>query len=70
MASGPNRHSTLLWRKSSMSGESGGCVEVATAESFVLVRDSRDQLGTRLTFGPGQWRTFIYRIRAGRIPAA
>lgn len=68
MARGPNRHSTLLWRKSRMSGESGGCVEVAAAEPFVLVRDSRDQLGTRLTFGPAQWRTFVRRIREGRIP--
>jgi hypothetical protein len=67
MASGPNRYSTLLWRKSSMSGESGGCVEVAAAESFVLVRYSRDKLGTRLTLGPDQWRMFVCRIRAGRI---
>jgi hypothetical protein len=68
MASGPNRHSTLLWRKSSMSGGNSECVEVAVAESFVLVRDSRDQPGTRLTFGPDQWRTFVRQIRAGRIP--
>jgi len=67
MASGPNRQSTLLWRKSRMSGESGGCVEVAAAETSVLVRDSHDQLGARLTFGPAQWRTFVRSVKSGKI---
>ena len=67
MASGPNRHSTLLWRKSHLSGESGGCVEVAATGTSVLVRDSRDRLGARLAFEPAYWRTFIRRVKDGKI---
>jgi hypothetical protein len=54
-----------------MSGESGGCVEVAAAESCVLVRDSRDHPGAMLTFSPAQWRQFVRRIKTAglrRIP--
>jgi hypothetical protein len=68
MATRPNRESSLAWRKSRNSGASGGCVEIALSESSVLVRDSRDQLGTILTVGPVQWRTFVRRVREGRIP--
>lgn len=65
MATQPNRYSTLIWRKSSASGESGGCVEVANSQSSVLVRDSRDQRGAILKFDPGQWRGFVSRIKNG-----
>ena len=67
MASGPNRHSTLLWRKSSASGADGGCIEVAVRDSSVLIRDSRDRLGTRLAFDPAHWRTFVGRIKSGTM---
>jgi hypothetical protein len=63
MATQPYRDSTLIWRKSKLSGESGQCVEVAEWESSVLVRDSRDQQGARLKFGPAQWRGFVSRIK-------
>jgi hypothetical protein len=62
MATQPNREPTLVWRKSHKSGASGGCVEVALSDSFVLVRDSRDHLGPRLAFGTAQWRQFVRRI--------
>jgi hypothetical protein len=67
MASGPNRQSTLLWRKSRASGGDGGCVEVAATDASVLVRDSRDRLGTRLAFDPARWRAFVRRIKDGKI---
>jgi hypothetical protein len=63
MATEPNRDPTLLWRKSRLSGESSGCVEVAKSESSVLVRDSRDQSGGMLEFSPDQWLTFVCRIK-------
>ena len=63
MAIQPNRNSTLIWRKSSRSGESGGCVEVALTSSSVLVRDSRDRLGMKLAFSPDQWRGFVRRLK-------
>jgi Domain of unknown function (DUF397) len=65
MATQPNPDSTLIWRKSRLSGESGGCVEVAKSESSVLVRDSRDQRGAILKFDPGQWRGFVSRVKNG-----
>jgi hypothetical protein len=65
MTTQPNRESTLVWRKSRASGADSGCVEVAAAESSVLVRDSRDRLGTRLTFSLAQWRGFVRRVNDG-----
>jgi hypothetical protein len=53
-----------------MSGESGGCVEVAAAEASVLVRDSRDRPGTTLTFAPAMWRQFVRHIKNGETPKA
>jgi hypothetical protein len=48
-----------MWRKSSRSGNSGNCVEVATNLSDVIaVRDSKDAAGPVLTFAPAQWATF------------
>ena len=54
------------WRKSSHSGNGGGnCVEV-TSRREVLVRDSKDQDGTRLTVPAAGWRAFTNRIRRGQ----
>ncbi|MFE6747759.1 DUF397 domain-containing protein [Kitasatospora purpeofusca] len=52
--------SELVWFKSSYSGPDGGeCVEVAEATSAVLVRDSKDKSGPRLTFSPAAWEAFV-----------
>nr|BEK69255.1 DUF397 domain-containing protein [Kitasatospora purpeofusca] len=52
--------SELAWFKSSYSGNEGGeCVEVAEAPSAVLVRDSKDKSGPRLTFSPAAWEAFV-----------
>lgn len=67
MASGPNRQSTLLWRKSSSSADGGNCVQVASLESSVLVRDSADQSGPMLDFSVTHWRTFVGRIKSGTV---
>jgi hypothetical protein len=67
MATQPNRESTLVWRKSQISDAGNSCVEVAISTSSVLVRDSRDQLGARLAFGPGQWRLFVRRVKNGKM---
>jgi hypothetical protein len=56
----------ITWRKSSYSGNSGGqCVEVGRATRVIAVRDSKDQDGPVLTFGPQDWLRFTDRVKAG-----
>lgn len=57
------------WRKSTRSGSSGNCVEVATPTQLVMVRDSKDRQGPVLSFNPGQWVGFIKGIKAGKFEA-
>jgi hypothetical protein len=55
------------WRKSSYSGNGGAdCVEVGTttADSRVLVRDTKARTGAVLTFGPPAWRQFAARLKS------
>jgi hypothetical protein len=61
----PEEHSTAKWRKSRASGGNGACIEVAQSGSFVLVRDSRDQLGARLRFNAAQWVELVERVKYG-----
>jgi hypothetical protein len=55
------------WRKSSYSGNTGNCVEVAVTESVVGVRDSKDPDGPALIFTPDEWRIFTAGIRGGEF---
>ena len=53
------------WRKSSYSGANGGaCVEVGTAGSGVVVRDTTDRAGAVLAVSAGTWRLLLAEIRA------
>ncbi|GGM12327.1 hypothetical protein GCM10010129_65460 [Streptomyces fumigatiscleroticus] len=50
----------LTWAKSSYSsGEGGDCVEVATGDHAVHVRDSKDVARPPLTVAPGAWTAFL-----------
>ncbi|MFI7701740.1 DUF397 domain-containing protein [Nonomuraea sp. NPDC049480] len=52
------------WRKSSLSGGVGECVEFATSTNGeVLVRDSKNPTGPVLTFTKSEWRAFIGGVR-------
>ena len=52
----------VTWRKASYSGGNGGaCVEVATADTAIAVRDSKDPDGPHLSFTPSAWRSFMTR---------
>ena len=55
------------WRKSRHSGGSGECVEVAPLDEGqrVAVRDSKDPAGPALVVSPGEWRSFVARVKAG-----
>ncbi|WP_329318814.1 DUF397 domain-containing protein [Streptomyces sp. NBC_01262] len=58
--------SELAWFKSSYSNAEGGnCVEVAASPGTVHVRDSKDDAGPQLAFGPGAWAGFV-AFAAGR----
>jgi Domain of unknown function (DUF397) len=55
------------WRKSSHSGNTGNCVEVAAAETVVRVRDSKNRSGPWLTVTADEWRDFIDGVRDGQF---
>lgn len=62
----PEKHdlSRAQWHKSSYSGATGECVEIArNIPGVVAVRDSKDPSGPALTFTPDEWRTFIAGVK-------
>jgi hypothetical protein len=53
------------WRKSSYSGQSGNCVEVArNLSGLVAVRDSKAPDGAKLLVSPETWLSFVRSVRA------
>ena len=53
------------WRKSSYSGQSGNCVEVArNLPGLVAVRDSKELDGAKLAVSRETWRAFLLALRA------
>jgi len=56
------------WRKSSYSGTSGNCLEVADfGRGDRAVRDSKDPTAPALTFTADEWFAFTTGIRAGEF---
>lgn len=52
------------WRKSSYSGGNGGsCVETASGNGVVLVRDTTDRDTATLTFTAEAWQTFTGNLK-------
>lgn len=57
-----------VWRKSSYSGTSGNCVEVATnLPGIVAIRDSKDPDGPKLVVSVSEWRAFIHHFKGDRV---
>ena len=56
----------IQWRKSSYSGNTGNCVEVAIADRVVAVRDSKNPGGPQLAFAPHEWLAFARQVKAGQ----
>jgi hypothetical protein len=53
------------WHKSSYSGQSGNCVEVArNLPELVAVRDSKEPDGAKLVVSQETWRVFLRGVRA------
>jgi Domain of unknown function (DUF397) len=52
------------WRKSSFSSANGGqCVETASADGTVLVRDTTDRDGGTLAFAAAAWQSFTGSLK-------
>lgn len=60
-----NDLSTAKWFKSSRSGSSKECVEVAFLNDGVGVRDSKNPTGPALIFIPSEWSAFTAGVRHG-----
>lgn len=50
------------WRKSSYTGASGNCVEIAWPTDQVAVRDSKQPAGPTLTFPTPTWQKFLTNL--------
>jgi hypothetical protein len=59
----PERQFPPAWRKSSHSSDAANCVEVASTEASVLVRDSHDRKGPAIQATPTQWYLLLGRIQ-------
>ena len=57
----------LDWRTARRSAGNGACVEVATANHHVLVRDSKDQDGPIMQYPGDAWQAFLAMAKRGRI---
>ncbi|MCA1676455.1 MAG: DUF397 domain-containing protein [Actinobacteria bacterium] len=56
------------WSKSSHSGTSGTCVEVADLDGAGrAVRDSKDRTGPVLRFTADEWAAFTAGVRSGEF---
>ncbi|MFC5750674.1 DUF397 domain-containing protein [Actinomadura rugatobispora] len=55
------------WRKSTYTGDTGDCVEVAHhGGGGIAVRDSKDPAGPKLLLTGNAWRSLNQRIKNGR----
>ena len=51
------------WRRSSRSGQTGNCVEVADLGTGIGVRDTKDRAGGRLVVDVSEWAAFVDSLK-------
>lgn len=52
------------WRKSSFSDANGGsCIETASGDGVILVRDTTNRNGAALAFTADAWRAFTADVK-------
>jgi hypothetical protein len=57
----------LSWRKASRSAGNGACVEVAPAQEYVAIRDSKNPHGAILSCAPNKFRSFLDAAKKGHL---
>jgi hypothetical protein len=57
----------LEWRKAKSSVSNGACVEVASMDGMVGVRDSKDPAGPMLTYTSAKWHSFLEDAKKGEL---
>jgi Domain of unknown function (DUF397) len=65
-----SERANIVWRKSVASGGNGDCVEVAFTAEAVLVRNSKDPSGPRLSFSYSEWTAFMTGAQRGEFDPA
>jgi hypothetical protein len=55
------------WRKASGSVANGACVEVASTDARVLVRDSVDPAGPAVAYASRAWQDFVNLAKRGQL---
>lgn len=61
--------SGAVWRKSARSGNNGGCVEMASVDDSIAVRDSKNPQGGVLVFSRNEWGAFVDGAKSGEFDA-
>jgi len=59
--------SRAVWRKSTLSTDSGACVEFASQHGTIGIRDSKDPAGPVLLFTPAEWIAFLGGAKNGEF---
>ncbi|WP_031518831.1 DUF397 domain-containing protein [Streptomyces sp. NRRL F-5123] len=66
-----NSSPMTTWRKSSYSGSTNDCIEVADDLTGVIpVPDSKDPQGPTLAFSPEAWSAFVAGLKRGDFSVA